>query len=295
MKNLIIFALLFGFVFSFSGCKQDESKNTETEKTTVKKQNFQTSEGDNLKIQGVSSTEEKNKPKDDINIDISKRMIVRTGSMNLETENYDITEKKITETLNKHSGYIENSSSSVNSSGKKQGVMTIKVPADKYDVLLSEITTFGKVVSMNTKATDITEEYIDLEARQKTQKELEQRLLKLLSEKTARLTDVVEVEEKLASVRKNIESIDGRLRYLKSQTSYSTLTISIFEPSLLETSSGGGFFYEIGQGIKKGIRGFTEILSGIIMLIIALLPVIIIIITIYLIIRRIIRKKKKQV
>ena len=294
MKKLNILSVLIIFIFSFYGCKQEETRNISTDKTINKEQTSTVTGGEKVKMQDVSSSDEIKKLKDDIQIDISKRMIVRTGSMNLETENYDITENKITESLKKYNGYIENSSSSVNSSGKKQGVMTIKVPADKYDVLLSEITASGKVVSMNTKATDITEEYIDLEARQKTQKELEQRLLKLLSEKTARLTDVVEVEEKLASVRKNIESIEGRLRYLKSQTSYSTLTVSIFEPSLLETSSGGGFFYEIGQGIKKGIRGFTEILSGIIMLIIALLPVIIIILIIYLIIRRIIRKKKKQ-
>jgi uncharacterized membrane protein len=74
----------------------------------------------------------------------------------------------------------------------------------------------------------------------------------------------------------------------------STLTLSLYEPALLQTSSGGGFFYELGQGFKRGLKGFTEILSGMIMLIIALLPLIILVLIIFWIIRRIIRNRKKK-
>ena len=226
--------------------------------------------------------------------DVTNRMIIRTGSMSLEVDKYDETAYKITESIKKFNGYVSNTTSSQNSSGKKQGTLILKVPADKYDALISEVSTLGKVMSQNINASDITEEFIDLEARQKTQKELEQRLLKLLSEKTARLADIVEVEEKLASVRQKIESVDGRMRYLKNQSEMSTLSLSIYEPALLETSSGGGFFYEIGQGIKKGLKGFTEVLSGLIMIVIALLPVFVILYIIYWIIKRIIKKRKER-
>jgi preprotein translocase subunit SecG len=228
------------------------------------------------------------------NIDVTKRMIIRTGSMSVEVEKFDDAEKTVTDVVKKTGGYISNTTSTQNSSGKKQGTLVLKVPADKYDALIAEVSAIGKVMNQNINANDITEEYIDLEARQKTQKELEQRLLKLLSEKTARLTDVVEVEQKLASVRQIIESIDGKLRYLRNQSEMSTLTLSLYEPAILQTSSGGGFFYELGQGVKKGLRGFTEILSGMIMLLIALLPIIILVLIILWIIRRIIKNRKKK-
>ena len=226
------------------------------------------------------------------NIDVTKRMIIRTGSMGVEVEKYDDAEKIVADVVKKNGGYISNTNSSQNSSGKKQGTLVLKVPADKYDALISEVSVVGKVMSQNINANDITEEFIDLEAREKTQKELEQRLLKLLSEKTARLTDVVEVEQKLASVRQVIESLDGRLRYLKNQSDMSTLTLSLYEPAMLTTSSGGGFFYELGQGVKSGLRGFTDILRGMITLIIALLPIIILVLIIFWIIKRIIKKRK---
>jgi hypothetical protein len=226
--------------------------------------------------------------------DATKRMIIKTGTMGIEVEKYDDAALKVNEIAKKYGGYVSNTTSSQNSSGKKQGTLTLKVPADKYEALVAETGMLGKVMSQNINANDVTEQYVDLEARLKTQKELEQRLIKLLAEKTARLTDVVEVEQKLASVRQVIESIDGKMRYMRNQSEMSTLTLSLYEPAILVTSSGGGFFYELGQSVKKGLRGFTDILAGMITVFIALLPVIILVIVIYWIIRKIIKKRRQK-
>ena len=208
--------------------------------------------------------------------DITNRMIIKTGTVNLETEKYDEALNQITDYIKRAGGFITNSNSSVNASGKKQGSMTIRIQSDKYDQMVKDMGNFGKILNSQISGNDVTSEYIDLQARLTTQGELEKRLLNVLNEKTARLTDVVEVEQKLSNVREQIEKIQGRMKFLKNQTDYSTLTISIYEPSLMTTSSGGGFFYEIGNGFKKGLKGFTEILSGIITVTIALLPIIII-------------------
>jgi hypothetical protein len=260
---------------SLDAPKSDENRSGEFEKDKTKNVSYQT--GDQ---EGSGQ------------VQVLDRLIIRTGNMKLEVESFDETEKKIVESVRNHNGFVSNNTSKLNTSGQKQGTIVVRVPTDKYDALISDIASFGKVMSQNISSRDVTEEYIDLEARQKTQKELEQRLLKLLSERTARLTDIVEVEEKLASVRRNIESTEGRMRFLRNQAEFSTLTISVYEPSLLETSSGGGFFYEIGQGFKKGLKGFTEVLSGLIMLIVALLPVIAILFVIYFVLRKILKKRK---
>jgi hypothetical protein len=114
----------------------------------------------------------------------------------------------------------------------------------------------------------------------------------LLAEKTANLTSVVEVEQKLAQVRETIEKTEGRMRYLKDQASYSTLTVSVFEPAILNTSSGGGFFFEIGEGVKKGLTGFTSVVSGIITFVIAMSPILAIGGFVIYVVIRILRKKK---
>ena len=210
-----------------------------------------------------------------------QRMIIKTGSLSVEVDKYDETETRINDIVKKYNGFIANSKSSQNSSGNKSGTITVKVPADKYDALIADVSKIGKVMNQNIQSNDVTEEYVDLEARLKTQKELEQRLIKLLNEKASRLSDVIEVEEKLASVRQKIESFEGRMKLLKSQSDLSTLTINVYEPSMISTSSGGGFFYELGQAIKKGLSGFTNILAVSITVLIAIIPLVIIAIIIF--------------
>jgi hypothetical protein len=297
-KAISAFILLFLLV---AGCQHKDKEQINTQPNVISENREMNKSGETpppSSVDQMTTGVQKDKQSGNIatqnaqNIDVTKRMIIRTGSMGVEVEKYDDAERIVTDVVKKNGGYISNTTSSQNSSGKKQGMLVLKVPADKYDALISEVSAAGKVMSQNINANDITEEFIDLEAREKTQKELEQRLLKLLSEKTARLTDVVEVEQKLASVRQVIESIDGRLRYLKNQSDMSTLTLSLYEPAMLTTSSGGGFFYELGQGVKSGLRGFTDILRGMITLIIALLPIIILVLVIIWIIRRIIKKRK---
>lgn len=220
-----------------------------------------------------------------------KRMIIRTGTMSIENDSFDETENRAKEIAKNLGGFITNSTAQVNQSGKKQGTLTIRVQADKYDALLAELAKTGKVMNQNITGRDVTEEYVDAEARLKTQRELETRLLQLLAEKTANLTAVVEVEQKLANVRENIEKTEGRMRMLKDQASFSTITLSIYEPAILNTSSGG-FFYELERGFEKGLTGFTKVLAGIITFVIAMAPILAILGLVVYITIRLIRKRK---
>ena len=221
-----------------------------------------------------------------------KRMIIRSGTMSMEVDSYDETEAKIKDIVRNFGGYLTNSNSKLNADGKKQGSITIRVSSDKFDGMIADLSKVGKVMNQNISGKDVTEEYMDADARLKTQRELESRLLKLLEEKTAKLTDVVEVEQKLANVRENIEKTEGRMKYLKDQASYSTLTVAVYEPSMINTSTGGGFFYELGQAVKKGLSGFTSVLAGLITIVIALLPLIIIALIIIYFVMRYLKKRK---
>ncbi|MBS1516649.1 MAG: DUF4349 domain-containing protein [Bacteroidetes bacterium] len=221
-----------------------------------------------------------------------RRMLIRTGNVKIESDNYDGAEKIISGLVKTSNGYITNSSAEMNASGKKQGTITARIPSDKFDSFLNSLNSAGKILSQEISGNDVTSEYIDLDARQKTQRELEKRLLELLNNKTAGLSDVVSVEEKLSGVREKIESTEGRMKYLKNQSDYSTLEVSVYEPSMIQTSSGEGFFYEIQNGLKKGLKGFTEVVSIMITIFISALPVMIILFLIILIFRKVLRHGK---
>ncbi len=298
MKIRPIFLALALVLFVFAGCeKQFSDKEQSPLPNTTTNMPGQTKSEEtkkDVKSSGITMEQVTNKIQDDKIPDAKQqRMIIKTGTMNLEVDKFEDAEAKLNESVKKFGGYVSNSTSNQYSSGKKYGSLTLKVPADKFDALIADVTGFGKVMSQNVNASDITEEYVDLEARLKTQKELEERLIKLLNDKASRLTEVIEVEEKLASVRQKIESIEGRMKLLKSQSDLSTLTVSVYEPSLLDTSSGGGFFYELGQAVKKGLKGFTNVLAYSITILIALIPVFVFVFVIVWLIKKFFFRKKK--
>jgi hypothetical protein len=81
-----------------------------------------------------------------------KRMIIRSGTMNLEADNFGETEAKVKQISSGLGGYITNSSAVVNPSGKKQGAVTIRVAADKFDALIDELGKIGKVMNQNSRS-----------------------------------------------------------------------------------------------------------------------------------------------
>lgn len=282
------------FVFLLVGCENESEKQTvNLEKSTQLEQesgdrnNVSTNRSGTLSDNKSAADEKLPEIKD-------QRMIIKTGTLSLDIEKYDDTEAKILEVVKMHGGFVSKSNNTVNASGSKSGTITVKVPADKFDMLVADVSKIGKVVNQNIQASDVTEEYVDLESRLKTQKELEQRLIKLLDEKAVKLSDVIEVEEKLASVRQKIEAIEGKMKLLKSQSDLSTLTINVYEPSMLSTSSGGGFFYELKQAIKKGLSGFTKVLTVLIIFVISVLPILLLAYVVYRIVKSILKNRKKN-
>jgi len=303
LTKTLILAFILPFVVALNACQQESDKTsgnqdiisykTDAPSTTTdlesapKNKDFTSSEN---KPDGLLKQVNYQQPTENTN-PTDKRMIIRTGTMSIENDSFDETELKAKEIAKNLGGFITNSTAQVNQSGKKQGTLTIRVQADKYDALLAELAKTGKVMSQNITGRDVTEEYVDAEARLKTQRELETRLLQLLAEKTANLTAVVEVEQKLANVRENIEKTEGRMRMLKDQASFSTITLSIYEPAILNTSSGG-FFYELERSFEKGLTGFTKVLAGIITFVIAMAPILAILGFIVYIVIRVIKKRK---
>ncbi|NOS83844.1 MAG: DUF4349 domain-containing protein [Ignavibacteria bacterium] len=308
LTKTLFLAFILPFVVALNACQEQSEKQsvnqeqqlyktdappsstTNNESAPKKDIDDITRSGENKISDGTLKQVNYQQPTENINPQ-DKRMIIRTGTMSIENDSFDETELKVKEIAKNLGGFITNSTAQVNQSGKKQGTLTIRVQADKYDALLAELAKTGKVMSQNITGRDVTEEYVDAEARLKTQRELETRLLQLLAEKTANLTAVVEVEQKLANVRENIEKTEGRMRMLKDQASFSTITLSIYEPAILNTSSGG-FFYELERGFEKGLTGFTSVISGLITFIVALSPILAILGLIVYVVVRVIRKKK---
>ncbi len=101
--------------------------------------------------------------------------------------------------------------------------VTFRVPADKYEQATERVEGLGRVAERDLQAADVTEEYVDLEARLKNAEAVRQRLLGLL-EKAENVTAALEVEKELGRIGQEIEQLKGKLELLKNRVAYSTIT-----------------------------------------------------------------------
>jgi len=177
------------------------------------------------------------KQQEEINIE---RKLIKEGRVEFETDNISSTRKLIFESIEKYKGYTS-SDQEYKSIGRVSNTIVIRVPAKNFDLLLNDATKgITKFDSKNIEVKDVTEEFLDIQARLKTKKELENRYLELLK-KANSVTEILEVEKQIGQLRSEIESIEGRLNYLKSKVSLSTLTLTFYQSIPNETEFGNKF------------------------------------------------------
>ncbi|GIV45780.1 MAG: hypothetical protein KatS3mg036_0598 [Ignavibacterium sp.] len=219
------------------------------------------------------------------NSDISvERKIIKEGNIRFETSNVKETEKFIRTAVAELGSYVGNENV-YNFEDRVEHTLIARVPEDKFKTLLDKISSVAeKIESKNVSSLDVTEEFIDVEARIKTKKELEARYAEILK-KATRVDEILNIEREMGNLRSEIESLEGRMNYLKNRISLSTLTITFYE----KISTPFGFFSKIKQALHNG---WTALLWFIIIMI-SLWPFIILALIIAVIILKY-RKKKKS-
>lgn len=108
------------------------------------------------------------------------------------------------------------------------GWLTLRVPEDRFDDALNRVDGLGERLSLSVSSQDVTEEYVDLEGRLSYWRSQEEFYMRLMREATE-IDDLVTIQTRMQDVLLNIEQIEGRLRYLDSRTSFSTLTVGLTE------------------------------------------------------------------
>ena len=182
-----------------------------------------------------------------------ERKLIKYGSVDFEVDDIDATKKSITEVTTDFGGYISSDNQN-NYSGSPRYEQTVRIPSNKLDDFISKIEELARNVdSKNISTQDVTEEFIDVETRLKTKKALEERYLELLKQAKA-VKDLVEVETQLANVRGEIESMEGRLKYLNNQVNLSTVTLTYYQP----VSGNFGFGHRFSQTFGNGWNNFLE-------------------------------------
>lgn len=156
-------------------------------------------------------------------------------------------------------GFVSGSQVSQSEDGElASGSLTIRVPSARFEEAVDRLKKLGEVTGEDRTGQDVSREFVDLEARLRQAKTEESFFLKLLGESKS-VSDLIQVQSQLSGTQLRIEEIQGQLQYLKDQTSFSTITASIFEPG---ATLIGGEPKPLAEAWKDAVRAFQSVISG---------------------------------
>ncbi|HXD81363.1 MAG TPA: DUF4349 domain-containing protein [Candidatus Acidoferrum sp.] len=110
----------------------------------------------------------------------------------------------------------------------RTGVLNFMVPAANFDVTIDEISKIGKVQNEQITGTEVSGQYVDLQARLANAQAQRAAMLTLLTQAKT-ISDIIAVQNQIGQITGTIEQLEGQIKYLDDHTSFSALTITMTE------------------------------------------------------------------
>ncbi len=165
-------------------------------------------------------------------VDTSRKLIT-TSYLDVETKEFDQLYADVENYVKQAGGYLEsintyNGSRYYGDVVERHADLTVRIPADKLDDFIKQIGNAGNITNRTQSVEDITLTYVDLEAHEKTLRDEEARLEEFLREAES-IEDMIYIEERLANIRYQIESMESQLRTYDNKVNYATIYLNISE------------------------------------------------------------------
>ncbi len=202
-----------------------------------------------------------------------ERMIVRTGDMSLIVVDVAETRDEIASLAVRLGGYVVSSYIS-GTDENIRGSIAIRVPDEEFDTALAELRALAvRVTSEQTNSRDVTEEYIDLQARLGNAEATEKQYLALL-EKADDVEDILKIYDKLSQVRSEIEQLKGQIQYLERTAAMSYIEIDLRPEASTKPLVRAG--WSALETLKAAVRGLVtagQIIASIAIWLLIFIPI----------------------
>ena len=230
-----------------------------------------------------------------------ERKLIKTVDMTVETKEYDMLLTELKNQVSKLGGYIEhmdtyNGSSYSYYRSSRSANMTIRIPNDKLNEFVETVSGISNVVRRSDNVEDVTLSYVDMESRRNTLKTEQERLLALLA-KAESIEDIITIEDRLSTVRYQLESMESQLRTIDNQVDYSTVYLNIDEVQELTPVEVQTPVERIGEGFADSLHDIGDGAVEFAVWFVVNIPYFVVwavIITAIVVIIRVCRKKSKE-
>lgn len=188
----------------------------------------------------------------------TSQKLIKTAYVTIEVADYELAHQKIDSITKLYNGWVS-SENMTNYDSRITNNLTVRVPAETLDLLIAKLLTVAKKVeSQSTNSQDVTEEYIDIESRLNNQRTVEKKFIALL-QRTDNISQILEIESKLADIRSQIEGVEGRMKYLTNRIDYSTVNFTFYQKIdyKYEPETTESFSQLLKKSLNKGWAAFV--------------------------------------
>ena len=282
-SRTILLSVLSVLLVGSTACSFAEKRSAATESAAQaqmpdKKQSAETAANYSYDAQAqkVSLTESEKVEETTAAVD---RKIIRNADLTMEVPSTTTTQHQIASIAESHGGFVVTSESKQrdNAEPAKRTLdikLVVRIPENQFGTALDQIRALGTGTPKEEKITgqDVTEEFIDLEARIKTQKALEAQFL-LIMRQAGKISDALEVQRQLADVRSEIEKLEGRKRFLENRSSLATITVNLETPTPIVPVTSTGFKSSLRDAVADSVEIGSAILLFFVRFAIGMVPV----------------------
>jgi len=193
-------------------------------------------------------------------------MIARTVSLSIAVKDFAAARASLDSILLRHRGYAAQLSATTQENAPRTLQASLRIPAPELAAALAELKALGRVESETQSGDEVTQQHTDLAARIQNSRETEERMRAILEQRTGKIEDVLQVEEEIARVRGEIESMEAEQQALEHRVDFATVDLQLAEEykAALNPPSAS-VSNRIHNAFVAGLRSAAETLLGLVL------------------------------
>lgn len=179
------------------------------------------------------------------------RRIIRRAVLEVELADIDRAVARLAEMIEAFGGYVADTHSETDDKGTARATITAYVPPDRLGRALAGLEGLGHITSRRISGQDVSEEFVDLEARLRNLERHEAQLLSFMG-KAQKVADLLSLENELARVRGEIERLAGRLAFLKARTEMASMQVALVRAPFVHPPDGA--LVRLWEEVRTALR-----------------------------------------
>lgn len=195
--------------------------------------------------------------------------MVKTADCRFQVKDLKKSKESMAASIKKYSGFIENSNLEFQNPMLEEH-LTIRVLSENFEDLLNDVMHEASYVNaQKVTSDDVSKEFVDLESRLKTKREVQQRYEEILRKKAGTLEELLATEKQIGELQEEIEATVSQISFLKEKVRYSTIKLEIYqivEQQVADVEPGSSWRDRFSEAFMSGLTHLTDFLVGVVYL-----------------------------